>query len=241
MSESTIAQKLAVLKDESYVVLAKVDPCGALQARRRRSGAINFYWRYSFGKLSKRELIGPYDRNAPPKSLSPSARGYSIAAAKRAAEDSAQKHYLTRETGGRPAMLAAEAKARIEAEAAQTLAQQQTLAHLMDDYCNYLESQVRISHREARSIFRLHVIEAWPSFSAKQARMLSVEDVADMMRRLVTMGKGRTANKLRSYLGAAFQTAKASRSKGGISFSSLKGRAKVTSELVRGASLTHRD
>ena len=40
--------------------------------------------------------------------------------------------------------------------------------------------------------------------------------VADMMRRVTELGKGRTANKLRSYMRAAYQTARASRSKASI-------------------------
>src|SRR5690606_22231418 len=40
---------------------------------------------------------------------------------------------------------------------------------------------------------------------------LTPEQVADMMRRLMDDGKGRTANKLRSYIRAAFQVAKDAR------------------------------
>lgn len=91
-------------------------------------------------------------------------------------------------------------------------AAQFTLSRLCEDYCNHLESLGRMSHREARSIFKLHVNEAWPKIAALPAREITDEHVADMMRKLIEDGKGRTSNKLRSYLHAAYHIAKAAKS-----------------------------
>jgi integrase len=50
-------------------------------------------------------------------------------------------------------------------------------------------------------------VEAWPAIAQAPASELSQEQVVDMLRRLVEQGKGRTSNKLRTYLRAAYQCA----------------------------------
>lgn len=50
-------------------------------------------------------------------------------------------------------------------------------------------------------------MEAWPAIAQAPASELSQEQVVDMLRRLVEQGKGRTSNKLRTYLRAAYQCA----------------------------------
>jgi hypothetical protein len=51
------------------------------------------------------------------------------------------------------------------------------------------------------------VLQAWPRIAAAPAAELTPDQVLDMLRRLIEAGKGRTANKLRSYLRAAYQCA----------------------------------
>ena len=91
-----------------------------------------------------------------------------------------------------------------------------TLEKLLDTYCEYLEKLERRSHRDARSIFKLHILEAWPEMTRQPANEVTGENIADMMRRLLELDKGRTANKLRSYVGAAYQTAKTAKTKPSI-------------------------
>lgn len=91
-----------------------------------------------------------------------------------------------------------------------------TLENLLGAYCDYLKSLERKSHSAARSIFKVHVLEAWPEIAALPANMVTGEQIADMMRMVIEQGKGRTANKLRSYVRAAYQVAKAARSKASI-------------------------
>ena len=98
----------------------------------------------------------------------------------------------------------------------QLAAERYTLLNLLDSYCDHLERLGRSAHKDARSIFRLHVYEAWPKFAALPANQVTFEHVADMMRRLLDLGKGRTSNKLRSYIRSAYQVAKAARSKPSI-------------------------
>lgn len=106
--------------------------------------------------------------------------------------------------------------AQASATTARLEAEKYTLKNLLTAYCEYLESLGRRSHADARSIFKLHVFEAWPEVTKLPANAVDSEQVADMMRRVIELGKGRTANKLRSYMRSAYQVAKASRSKASI-------------------------
>ncbi len=114
-----------------------------------------------------------------------------------------------RQKAAEEARIAAEKKALADAA-------KHTLRALLLDYLDHQESLGRKSHRDARSIFKLHVFEAWPEIADLAANQVTGEQIADMMRRVVEKGKERTANKLRSYLGAAYSVAKAARSKATI-------------------------
>ena len=59
----------------SFKTLVKVKPSGALQARKQANESVFFFWRYSIGAASERVQIGAYDSAAPPKSLTPGAKG----------------------------------------------------------------------------------------------------------------------------------------------------------------------
>ncbi len=207
---------LAALPAGVFKTLEKIKPMGALQGRLQASGAVAFYWRYSIGAMSERVLIGLYDAKAPPKSLTPTKAGYSIAAATRAAETLALEHHQHRGEGGRPALLAAQKEVRNATAEAKRLAATHTLENLLKAYCDYLEAIGRRSHKDARSIFKLHIKEAWPKVAAMPAKDVTSEQFADMMRTLIEAGKGRTANKLRSYARSAYQIAKSAKSKPSI-------------------------
>lgn len=214
--QPSLGQQLNQLQTGRFITLQKIEPSGALQARKQSSGAINLYWRYSLGEKSERVAIGLYDPLASPKSRNKTERGYSIAGAVSAAETLASAHYDNRRNGGHAAIVERE-RAEVEAKrAAQERAERYTLAKLLDDYANYLETLARSSHRDVRSIFRLHVLERWPELANRPAVEITTEDVTDVLRAVIESGKGRTANKLRSYLRAAYQTAKKSRNKGSI-------------------------
>jgi len=82
-----------------------------------------------------------------------------------------------------------------------------TLQKLLDAYVAHLNTQGRRSHVDANQIFKRHVTQAWPAMAEAPAVDLTPDQVLDMLRRLIESGKGRTANKLRSYLRAAYQCA----------------------------------
>jgi integrase len=199
-----------------FQTLQKIKPSGALQVRKQASTAVAFYWRFSIGTKSERVAIGLYDPSAAPKSLAATTKGFSVSAAVRAAETLALRHHQHRADGGHPALIAAERDAKRAAQAAHQQAGQHTLENLLNHYSAHLEQLGRTAHRETRSIFKLHVIQPWPKVAALPAKEVTGEQIADMMRLVTDAGKGRTANKLRSYVRAAYQTAKASRSKASI-------------------------
>lgn len=219
MASKTNGQVINDLSPGKFETLQKVQPSGALQIRKGAKGAVSFFWRYSVGTSSERVLIGLYDPASPPKSLMPRSEGYSVAAAARAAEALALEHCRHRATGGHRALVAAKHEAAQAVAASTRRAESTTLEHLLTEYCDHLETIGRRSHRDARSIFRLHVVEAWPDVAKLPAKEVTGEMVADMMRKLIEAGKGRTANKLRSYCRAAYQTAKAAKSRPSIPLS----------------------
>ena len=134
-----------------------------------------------------------------------------------AARTEANRLRVTLDGGDDPRELDRQKLATKAAEKAANLAADEyTLQKLLDHYCTHLQSIGRVAHKDARSIFKLHVTEAWPKVAALPANQVTGEQVADMMRKVLEAGKGRTANKLRSYVRAAYQTARAARSKASI-------------------------
>lgn len=226
MTEKTFGERINELASGGFITLVRISPAGSLEARKLATG-ITLYWRVTLDGKAERVIVGRYDSSAPPKSLRPTAKGYSIDAAIRAAEALALAHHANLDIGGHRGLVnaaaeaaraaaAAQAESIRKAEATKREAEQYTLNNLLGDYCDHLQSLGRKSHSDARSIFRIHIAHAWPKIAALPANQVTGEQVADMMRRVIQLGKGRTANKLRSYVRAAYQMAKASRSKASI-------------------------
>ena len=99
----------------------------------------------------------------------------------------------------------------IESASVAKAAREFTLKHLLADYITHLKKLERESWNDAQSIFRLHIEEAFPKIIALPANQVTGEHIADMMRRLVELGKARTANKLRSYIRAAYAIARSAK------------------------------
>lgn len=216
MATKTSGQTINELSPGQFLKLGKVIPSGSLEVRKLASGAVSFYWRVTINNKTAREVIGIYDPSAPPKSLRPTSKGFSVLAAMRAAEALAEQHHANLANGGFAGVKAAEQEAKDKAKTAKLEAAKFTLQALLTDYCDYLKALERESYKDARSIFKLHVLEAWPKIAALPANQVTGEQIADMMRRVIEQGKARTSNKLRSYIRAAYQTAKAARSKPSI-------------------------
>ena len=212
----TLGKVINELPYGKFTTLKKIVPCGALQARKQKTGGVSLYWRYSIGTTTERVPIGFYDSSAPPKSLSPTSRGFSIAAATLRSEHLASEHVLHREQGGRPALLIkkAEEKAALDTEARRNSTH--TLQSLLEAYAEYLKATGRISHNEVRSVFYVHITEPWPEIAALPAAAVTTGEIIKILRRIAQAGKGRTANKVRSYLHSAFQVAKTSKTRASI-------------------------
>lgn len=216
MTTQTPGQLINEMAPGEFLKLAKIIPAGSLEARKLSTGAVNFYWRVTVGGKNLRELVGIYDSGASPKSLTPTAKGFSIMAATRAAESMAQKHVAHLPDGGIVGVKKAEEAAKVAKQKAADLEAHQTLERLLTDYCDHLESLGRSAHKDARSIFALHVVAPWPDVARMPARNVTLEHVADMMRLVREKGKDRTANKLRSYVRSAYATALKARSSASI-------------------------
>jgi len=228
---------LSNLEPGKFVTLEKVHPAGTLQVRKDAIGATYFYWRCTHLGRDFREPIGTFDTKCPPLSMEPTSAGYSRRAAAIKASELAILHKQHLSIGGFPGYLRQLEQARQESE---RIAQEATeelrrsheaslretearskfnLSAMLMEYCDYLASLGRSAHSDARSIFALHITEAFPTTAAKPANEVTPEEIADMMRRLIELGKDRTANKLRSYVRAAYAVAKAARSKASIPLS----------------------
>lgn len=216
MTTKTPGQLINDMAPGEFLKLAKITPAGSLEARKLSTGVVNFYWRVTENNRTLREMVGIYDSGAPPKSLKPTVKGFSIMAATRAAEAMAQKHVAHLPDGGIVGVKKAEQAAMVAKQKAADLEAHQTLDRLLTDYCDHLESLGRTAHKDARSIFALHVVAPWPDVASMPARSVTLEHVADMMRMVREKGKDRTANKLRSYMRAAYATAQAARSSASI-------------------------
>ncbi len=165
------------------------------------------YFQPQPGKQSKRRWLpfGVYDETGE--------RGVSLQRARdRAAELSAlYRSGVTDLHGHFEHQRAVEArKRREEAEAARVAeleSQRGTLRQLLDAYVGHLERNGKQSARDVRLIFQHHVFEAAPDLAVRKAADLSVDHLVGLIGRLVEGEKGRTADKLRSYLRAAYQLA----------------------------------
>jgi integrase len=231
----SFTQRMSNAPTGSDVLAQKIVPHGALVARKLKTGAIQFYWRWTTAGRVDRERIGLFDRKLPPKKLDPVDGAYTLAGAALAAQRLALDHdaALNEGLGGlrgvqavRSAEVAAAREAAIQAEAvrlkaaseqqARSLAEskaraERSLQRLLIAYCDHLADLDRRSHRDARSIFAIHVLSPWPQLASSPANEVSDEMVADVLRLIIEKGHARTAAKCRAYLAAAFETARKAR------------------------------
>jgi integrase len=202
-----LPKQLQALPAGAFVTLEKLEQGGSLQARRLSTGAVQFYWRYTNEGRTHREPVGPYDPVSPPKKLEPTSRGLSVAAAREQCRRLSLKHTAHRGIGGLKEAKAVERRQYVANKEAAAARATHSLSSLLDDYVKHQATQGRISAREAKNIFDLHVATAWPALAQTPAGEITQDQVIDMLRRLTEQGKGRTSNKLRTYLRAAFQCA----------------------------------
>ena len=207
-TDKTVGDRLKALQQGVFLtVKPRLVRGGSLQARKLSGGAVQFYFRYSHGAVTDREPIGPYDPSAPPRKLEPTAKGYSLAAALARCDELGGLNTARVNSGGLKAARSEERNEHQKEVALEVAAHQANLGRLLETYVDYLKASGRRSHYDAANIFSLHVKGPWPAVWETPAARVTPDQVIDMLRRLVESRKGRTANKLRSYLRAAYQCA----------------------------------
>lgn len=208
MKQSTSLRDAIVnIKPREFVRLEQVPPSGTLELRKSGQGVLSFYWRTTYQGKSSRYLIGLYDSSAPPKSSSPSEKGFSLNAARAAASEMAAKHISALAEGGYESVVEnrkAKAKAKQEAEAAAGY----TLEKLYDLYVTFLATRNKETAKQARNLFLKNIKSAFPDVAKNQANKVTTEQIAEVLRRISSEGKKTTARKLKAYLSSAFTMAK---------------------------------
>ena len=192
----TLPMRLQTLPAGTFVTLEKLEQGGSLQARRLSTGAVQFYWRYANDGRTHREPVGPYDSVSPPKKLEPTSRGLSIAAAREQCRRLSLKHAAHRGIDGLKEAKAVERRQYVADQETAATRATHSLSSLLDDYVKHQATQGRISAREAKNLFDLHVVKAWPALAQTPATEITQDQVIDMLRRLTEQGNGRTSNKL---------------------------------------------
>jgi hypothetical protein len=108
------------------------------------------------------------------------AADWSLDAARRRAAELKQQV----DTGHDPRELARKKHSDRETlKAAARAAEQFTLRALLEDYVTHQKAMGRSSHRDAGTIFKLHVFGPWPKLAKLPANQVTGEHIADMMRR----------------------------------------------------------
>jgi len=168
--------------------------------------SIGFHYRYYAPNGRKRFLpLGPYDASGERGLTLPAARDRAaeLAALYRSGVHDLHGHFERQRQAEAEARDAArEAQARAVAEA-----QHGTLEKLLNTYVEYLKAGQKSAVKDVRSLFATHVTEPYPELTQKKAAAVTVDDWVEVIGRVVSAGKGRTAAKLRSYLRAAYALA----------------------------------
>ena len=191
------------LQPGKRTTICKIDPTGSLSATLKSTGMIVLFYRYMHGGSNTYLPIGTFNPKAAPRSVEPSADGYSLAAAKLAATRMAIEHQASLNEGRDG--LAIDRKAAAEVKAAQraidTEIKTQTVEKLCTMYIATLKNKGTAG--DARSTFK-HI----PAKVLKLTACHVTTDAWTDVLRLLANKHPRTANKLRSYLMAAYNLAR---------------------------------
>lgn len=198
------------LKPGKRYTLAKINPLGSVQARCTAAG-LTAWWRFTINYKYDEVCIGVLDPDVKGE-VTPVDGRYSIAAALKAAQDLAIRNDASIRAGG-PGIKELLAKEAAEATAERLEARQydvMTVAKLCDLYISKQRPQTQT---DVKSIFK-NIPQAIKTMPAKDVTKsmwigLCKEVAATLGRpcRGVRQPKIRTANKLRSYISAAYNMA----------------------------------
>jgi len=193
---------------DKWVSDGAVRGSGALWAR-IGPHAVALYFRYTHAGKKKAIALGGYDETGAKGLTLPQVREKAAVLSRIYQGGVSDLHaYLERERQAAERAIAAdqEINRRLREDA-----QRGTLRQLLEAYTAHLERLGKQSARDVRSIFTRHLLKAKPELVARKAAELGIDDFVGPIGALVEAGKGRTADKLRSYLRAAYQLAVESR------------------------------
>lgn len=173
-------QSLRMLKPGSWASDRSVRGMGQLQARRLQSGVLVFYFRYT-------NALGKQERLSIGKNIS-------LVQARQIFTELSM-HYQRGERDLRTFIHATPCKGA------------PSLGELLQAYVLDLELKGRSSAEEVKNALRLHVKEGFPTFWGKPAQAVQMVDVMTIIRHVNDQGKSRQADKLRSYIKAAYNVA----------------------------------
>lgn len=195
---------LRSLKPGQRTSLGRIHPVGALHARCESTGSVALIWRYRQDGKDAYVPIGYWDDGANPNSTTPTARGYSIKAAVRAAEQFALTHSQLEDEGGFAHAQSLELEAKEQARIDGTT---MSLGSLLDTYVKSLKAEEKKSWKDVQSACNVHVKVAQPELSNKPANKITSIEIADILRAIVKKGHGPHSVKVRAHLNRAFTLA----------------------------------
>lgn len=200
-------KQLQALRPGAWISDGGARGAGSLVFRRTKSGERLAYFRYTLPNQERDTLpLGNYDEQGE--------SGLSLSEARKKAGELSKLY--TNGTKNLRAHFEAIELAKTQAEeaacAANTAAaeeaekrQRYTLKALCEAYCDHLlEKGKTESARQARSILKCHLYEAFPEIAALPANEVTSHQLADVIRKVGDKGKKRTPGILRSYLCAAY-------------------------------------
>ena len=196
---------LRTLSPGERLKIDRVAPCGSLWARQEKStGRVQFYWRVNFEGRDLTPNIGYWDPVANPNSITPTAIGFSIRAAKRAAEDLALEHRRNEKEGGLPAVQRQEQEITAELQRLQI---NLSFHSMLEDYWQELERDKKASARDVKTSLMKHVVTAWPDLVKRPAHQITSTDITLILKKMVDKGITTHSVKMRAYLQRAFTRA----------------------------------
>ncbi|MFA1732531.1 hypothetical protein [Xanthomonas campestris] len=175
---------------------------GRLQARKLAGGDIAWYYRHTTvdGKRDALPLGTGLDLKAARKRAGELSRRYQAGERDLRAVLEAEQREAERERASATA-----------AEIAKAMREDGTLGVLLLAYCTQLARDGKVSAPKVEKSIRLHVEQAWPKLWATPAADVTPDDLLPVISRLADMDKLREADKLRSYLTAAYTAAVSAR------------------------------
>lgn len=176
---------------------------GTLLARRTNNGVL-FYFRYTGPDGDRKKIpLGTWTSTGGELSLVDARAKVSELAARYRAGAKDLKQVLELEEREAQRQRAAQ----LAAEEAEKAKRDATLEALMHAYISSLEKDGKVSAKEVKGTVHRHLFAPWPHLIKRPAADITMDDVMEVISAVVSEGKRREADKLRSYISAAYGAA----------------------------------